>query len=159
MNDWRKQILRSAAIHAAVIALLSITHLHASADVVGKLKFTVKDGADKAEKPIPAARITLHDSAGQRPDITLTTDEKGVATSPLLENRAWKYTAEADTYKRSDEASFTVVADTTTDVEVSVSGSSEREDHNRQGLARCSPEEQHIFFDDSRSSVYRGYSK
>src|SRR5271155_531849 len=82
MNDRHIPILRSLGIVAGAIALLFFSAPDASADVVGKIKYTVKDGADKAEKPVPAAKITLHDSAGQRPDLTLTTDDKGVATSP-----------------------------------------------------------------------------
>ena len=67
--------------------------LSLQADVFGRLAFTVKDADD--EKPVAAAKITLHDSAGVRGDIILTTDSDGAAVSPPLEfAHAWDVTVE-----------------------------------------------------------------
>jgi outer membrane receptor protein involved in Fe transport len=87
----------------------------ASADVFGRLQFSVKNAAD--EKPIAGAKITLKDSANVRPTVTLTTDAQGAATSGQLDVRAWDVTTEADTFQ-PDTRTVTVVADTTTPIEV-----------------------------------------
>lgn len=118
MKDRHIPVLPSLGTMFVLCGSMLLLPLKASADVLGKLKFTVKDGADKTEKPVPKAKIVLHDSAGQHADVTIITDDKGVAVSPDLENRAWKYSASADEYKKSDESSITVSADTTTAVEV-----------------------------------------
>src|SRR5947209_18207941 len=62
------------------------------ADVVGRLHFSVKNAAD--EKPIAGAKITLHDSANVRADVTLTTDAQGSATTGQLDTRAWHVTTD-----------------------------------------------------------------
>ena len=87
----------------------------ARAQVTGRLHFSVKSA--ETEKPVAGATVTLKDSAGVRPDITLTTDATGGATSATLENRAWRITTEADLFQ-ADSRDVTVVADKTTEVEV-----------------------------------------
>jgi outer membrane receptor protein involved in Fe transport len=87
----------------------------ARADVVGRLRFTVKSASD--EKAISGAKIVLKDSANTRPNVTLTTDASGIATTPPIENRAWNVATSADTFQ-TDTRDVTVVADVTTDVEI-----------------------------------------
>ncbi len=89
--------------------------LISQADVFGRLSFTVKNADD--EKPVAAAKITLHDSAGVRPDICLTTDSCGTVVSPPLEFRAWDVTVEADLFQ-PDNRQVQVAGDTSTAVEV-----------------------------------------
>jgi outer membrane receptor protein involved in Fe transport len=91
---------------------------HASADVLGRLRFSVKNAAD--EKPLANAKIVLKDTAGVRADIALTSDAQGAATSPDLEIRAWQVTTNAekpDTFQ-TDTRQVTVVGSTVTDVEI-----------------------------------------
>jgi outer membrane receptor protein involved in Fe transport len=118
MTDRSLPIRRALWLLVALAILSTVTASRALADVVGRLKFSVKNAAD--EKPLANAKITLKDSAGVRPTVTLMTDAQGAATSPQLEARAWQVTTEAekaDTFG-PDTRSVTVVADTTTDVEV-----------------------------------------
>lgn len=97
-------------------AMLLLTFVGAAhADVVGRLHFSVKNAAD--EKPLTGARIVLKDSANVRPDVVLTTDANGGATTPPLENHAWGITTSAEGFQ-NDVRDVTVVADTTTEVEV-----------------------------------------
>lgn len=83
------------------------------ADATGYLHFSVKD-AD-TDKPLANASIHLHDSAGTRPDVALTTDAQGAVTSPPLETRPWQVTTSADAFQ-PDNRAVTVTAGTT-DVE------------------------------------------
>lgn len=87
----------------------------AYADVVGRLKFTVKDAA--TEKPVAGAKIVLRDTAGVRPPVELTTNASGEVTTPPLENRAWAITVTASDHQ-DDKREVIVAADVTTDVEV-----------------------------------------
>ncbi len=108
--------LRPIHLWAAVaLAALAMTPVPAHAQVVGRLQFSVKNAAD--EKPITGAKITLRDTAGVRPPITLTTDGNGAATSPDLQIRPWQITTSAENFQ-DDTRTVTVVASTTTDVEV-----------------------------------------
>jgi hypothetical protein len=115
MRDWTNPIPRcfGAAIIAATAMLIAAGP--ARADVVGRLSFSVKDAAD--EEPLAGAKIILHDTAGVRPDVVLTTDTAGSTTSAPLENRAWQAVTEAEAHE-SDTRTVTVAADTTTPVEV-----------------------------------------
>jgi len=119
MRDRQSPIphrLNLAILATALIA--SILTAPARADVVGRLHFSVKNAAD--EKPLPKAGILLKDSAGVRPEVTLTTDDNGSVTSGPLDARAWNVTTNAqkpDTFQ-SDTRSVTVAPDTTTEVEV-----------------------------------------
>lgn len=118
MRDRSKPIRRLLGLQVAIGACCLIAAGSAHADVVGRLRFSVKNAAD--EKPLANAKITLHDTAGVRPDVALTTDAQGGATSPQLETRAWQVTTNAekpDTFQ-TDTRQVTVVADTTTDVEI-----------------------------------------
>ncbi len=118
MRDRYRPILRALGVLIAMTALCVASAGLALADIVGRLKFTVKNAED--EKPLANAKIILKDSANVRPDVTLTTDAQGTATSPPLENRAWQITTTAeksDTFE-PDKQTVTVVADTTTNVEV-----------------------------------------
>src|SRR5438552_7603342 len=105
--------LLCAALTVVAVSLLLAGP--ARADVVGRLRFSVKNAAD--EKPVAGAKITLKDSANVRPNVLLTTDAQGAALSPDLENRAWQVTTEAETFS-PDSRSVGVVADATTEVEV-----------------------------------------
>ncbi len=117
MSDRYKPILRvfGLFVMAAFLSLMAVGR--ACADVVGRLRFIVKDANDKNEKPIMGAKIVLHDTAGVRPDITLTSDAKGNATSPELDNRDWQITTTAENYQ-PDKQIKTVITDRATDVEV-----------------------------------------
>ncbi|HZT40964.1 MAG TPA: TonB-dependent receptor [Chthonomonadaceae bacterium] len=118
MRDRLIPIPRLLVLVAMIGALGLLTTGMARADVYGRLRFSVKNADD--EKPLPNAKIVLHDTAGVRPDITLTTDAQGMAASPQLEVRAWQATTnaeKADTFQ-TDTRQVTVVADTTTDVEI-----------------------------------------
>src|SRR5947209_2932763 len=96
-------------------ALCLATAGSAHADVVGRLHFSVKNAAD--EKPIAGAKITLHDTANVRADVTLTTDAQGGATTGQLDNRTWHVTTEAEN-SQPDTRDVTVIADTTSEVEM-----------------------------------------
>jgi outer membrane receptor protein involved in Fe transport len=85
------------------------------ADVFGTLQFAVKNADD--EKPIAAAKITLHDTAGVHPDTSIVTDQNGMAKSQPLEIRAWDVTTESDLFQ-PDTRQVQVVADTVTPVEI-----------------------------------------
>ncbi|HLJ53876.1 MAG TPA: TonB-dependent receptor [Chthonomonadaceae bacterium] len=103
---------------AAGVMCATLTAFPTLADVLGRLKFSVKNAAD--EKPLANAKIVLKDSANVRPNITLTTDAQGSAISPDLEIRAWQITTNAekpDTFQ-TDTRQVTVVGSTTTDVEI-----------------------------------------
>ena len=102
----------------SAIILLTTASSGALADVVGRLHFSVKN-ADN-EKPLEAATILLHDSAGVRADITLKTDAKGNATTDPLDTRPWqiKITVGKSDEFQPDTRTVTIVADTTTEVEV-----------------------------------------
>ena len=115
MRDRSTPIPRCAALLAAIAVFCLLTASAAHADVVGRLRFTVKNAAD--EKPLTGAKLVLKDSANTHADVTLTTDAQGTVTSPQLENRAWQITASADTYQ-DDVRSVTVVGDTVSEIEV-----------------------------------------
>lgn len=100
---------------AFVAGFVALFGAQAYADVFGRLHFTVKNAAD--EKPLAKATIVLKDSANVRPPITLTTDEKGEATSVPLEARGWAVETKSDAFD-TDRRTVNVVADTTTDVEL-----------------------------------------
>ncbi len=117
MRDRYKPILRLSGLVVMAVFFSLMAAGRACADVVGRLRFTVKDANDKNEKPIAGAKIVLHDTAGVRPDITLTSDPKGNATSPELDNRDWQITTTAENYQ-PDKQVKTVITDRVTDVEV-----------------------------------------
>ena len=104
-------------------ALVAATGIAARADVLGRLHIVISAVADK--KPIAGAKVTLHDSAGVRPDITLTTGEDGSVTSPLLENRAWKVTVDEDKFEENS-LNVTVAADTTTETAIALAPAEEK---------------------------------
>src|SRR5438046_318032 len=112
MSDRFLPIHRTAVV---ALAALALTAGPAHADVFGRLHFSVKNAAD--EKPISGAKVTLKDSANVRPNVVLTTDANGAATSPELETRLWQITTDAENFQ-TDTKQASVVADTTTDVEV-----------------------------------------
>jgi outer membrane receptor protein involved in Fe transport len=117
MTDRYRPIRTALHALAAILVWFGAAG-HALADVVGRLHFSVKDAAN--EKPLANAKIVLKDSANIRPNVTLTTDAQGAATSPPLDNRAWQVTADAekpDTYETNTQT-VTVVADATTEVEI-----------------------------------------
>jgi outer membrane receptor protein involved in Fe transport len=99
---------------AALLLVLFVAGI-ARADVVGRLRFTVKNAAD--EKVVSGAKIVLKDTANVRPNVTLTTDASGIALTPPIENRAWSVSTSAETFQ-TDTRNVTVVADVTTDVEI-----------------------------------------
>lgn len=117
MIDRSNPILRCGALAALALVALALAG-PAQADIVGRLRFSVKNADD--EKPLANAKIVLKDSAGVNPDVTLTTDATGMVTSSQLSARAWQATTtaeKADTFE-PDARTVTVVADTTTEVEV-----------------------------------------
>src|SRR6266581_7209265 len=83
MSYRHAPILRCVSCAALAVSLLGAVAGSASADVFGRLQFSVKNAAD--EKPIANAKITLKDSANVRPNVTLTTDAQGSATSSAAE--------------------------------------------------------------------------
>ncbi len=117
MKDRYKPILRLLGMAVLALGLCVLGAGRACADVVGRLRFTVKNAGDKNEAPVAGAKIVLHDTANVRPDITLTSDAQGNATSPPLENHDWQATTTADNFQQ-DKQTIAVVADRTTDVEV-----------------------------------------
>jgi hypothetical protein len=116
-----RQIPIPHRLNLAILAtalIVSIVNAPARADVVGRLHFSVKNAAD--EKPLARARIVLKDSAGVRPEVTLTTDDNGGVTSGPLDARAWNISTNAekpDTFQ-PDSRAVTVAPDATTEVEV-----------------------------------------
>jgi len=116
MSDRLKPIALRTALAMAIAAFILCHSSPAFADIVGRLRIVVKNAAD--EKPIAGAKITLKDSAGVRPNVTLTSGADGAITSPPLETRPWQVTAAADKFEADTARSVTVVADTVTDVEV-----------------------------------------
>ncbi|HVT10712.1 MAG TPA: TonB-dependent receptor [Fimbriimonadaceae bacterium] len=117
MNQYIKSALRRSPRITIILGLVLFVGSQAWADVLGRLHFSVKNAAD--EKPVAGAKITLKDSANVRPPIVLKTDDKGNVTTDPIDARAWHITTEADTF-HADERDVTVVADTTTEVEVLV---------------------------------------
>jgi outer membrane receptor protein involved in Fe transport len=118
MTDRYRPIRTALRVLAVSLLVWAAAAGHALADVFGRLHFSVKNAAD--EKPLAKAKIVLKDSANVRPNVTLTTDDKGNATSPPLDTRAWQVTTDAekpDTYE-TDTRPVTVAADTTTEVEI-----------------------------------------
>lgn len=117
MTDRHRPIMQGLAVLALLTSALSAPAA-AHADVVGRLKISVKNAAD--EKPLANAKIVLKDTASIRPSVTLTTDAAGVVTTPQLEARAWSLAVsaeKADTFEAKTQDA-TVVADTVTEVEV-----------------------------------------
>ena len=117
MKDRYKPVLHLFYVFFMAVTLCVLITGRACADIVGRLRFIVKDANDKNEKPVVGAKIVLHDTANVRPDVTLTTDAKGNATSPELDNREWQITTTATNYQQ-DRQTKTVIADRTTDVEI-----------------------------------------
>ena len=95
-------------------AALCLAACAAHADVFGRLRVVVHDEADK---PIQSAVVTFHDPAGVRADLKDKTDADGVVLSPPLEIRPWSVTTEVVTFN-TDTRSATVIADTSTEVDV-----------------------------------------
>jgi hypothetical protein len=85
------------------------------ADVVGRLKFDVKNADD--DKAIVGAKIVISDPTNVSPPVTLKSDAGGLATTSPLANHAWKIKILADTYD-VDTRTVTVVSDVTTPIEV-----------------------------------------
>ena len=109
-----------SSVSVPLAAVLTVSALvlaprEARADIVGRLKITVKNAED--EKIISGATVVLKDSAGVRPDITLKTGADGTVTTPPLENRTWTITTSAD-LQQNDARDILVAADVTTEVEV-----------------------------------------
>src|SRR5579862_1656645 len=115
MNQYIASVVRRTPRITIICGLVLFVGTQAWADVVGRLHFSVKNAAD--EKPLAGATITLKDSAGSHAPIVLKTDAKGSATTDPIEARSWHVTTEADAFN-SDDRDVTVVADTTTEVEV-----------------------------------------
>ncbi len=97
----------------SLITMLSVAS--AFADVVGRLRIIVKNADD--EKVIAKATVVLEDSANVHPKLTFTTGADGTVTTDPLEARAWHITSSATDFEE-DKRDFTVVRDTTTDVEI-----------------------------------------
>ncbi len=89
----------------------------AHADVFGRLRFTVHDAAGK---PVQGANIVFHDTAGVNPDFNVISAADGTALSPPLEIRTWRVTTQIVTFN-TDTRTVTVVADTSTDINVTLS--------------------------------------
>ena len=110
-----KECMQRSNAVARSILIVTLTLLIAGsafADVYGRLRFSVRD-ADA----IPGAQIVLTDSANVHPPVTLTTDANGNVTTDPLQARPWHIITSADTFQ-DDNRDVTIVADTTTDVEV-----------------------------------------
>ncbi len=91
MKNTRRVNFRTAPLLAISIALNIGAANGAFADVVGRLKIHVETARTK--QPLFGVAVTLQDSAGLRPAVTLKTDARGNAVSPLLENRDWQIIA------------------------------------------------------------------
>jgi len=115
MNQYIKSAMRRAPRITIICGLVLFVGSQAWADVLGRLHFSVKNAAD--EKPIAGATITLKDSANVHAPIVLKTDDKGSVTTDPINARAWHATTTVDGYV-DDDRDATVVADTTTEVEV-----------------------------------------
>jgi outer membrane receptor protein involved in Fe transport len=115
MDQNIRYYLRRTPRITVVLGLVLVIGTQAYADVVGRLHFVVKNAAD--DKVIPKASIVITDPAGVVSPVSLTTDDKGEATTPPLPARAWTVKTKADTFD-IDSRSANVVADTTTDVEI-----------------------------------------
>ena len=102
---------------AALVAVSAIPARVAHADVFGRLHIVVTHVTDKT--PVSGATVTLHDTAGVRPNVVLTTDAQGVADSPPLENRAWQIAVDAPQFT-SAQITVTVASDTTTDTSIAL---------------------------------------
>jgi hypothetical protein len=110
-------IAAGAAVGALILPLSAVP---ARADVVGQIRFVVTlQGA-----PVAGATITLTDPTNVHADIVLTTDSKGRATSPFLENHTWRVSTEDQDPKtkeyltQPDARNIAVAADTVVDVEI-----------------------------------------
>ncbi|HET6383249.1 MAG TPA: TonB-dependent receptor [Armatimonadota bacterium] len=99
----------------STILLVLLSAAAARADVYGRLGFTVQDA--NTQKPIAGATIRLQDTANIHPNVELTTDANGTATSAPLEIRPWGITTTADGYN-PDTRQLSVSADTTTPVTI-----------------------------------------
>ena len=99
---------------AAAVCFFAASAAHA--DVFGRLRVVARDAAGK---PLPGATVVFHDTAGVRPDLTVTADAGGVALSPPLEIRAWQVTTQAPGFE-ADTRSVAVLADTSTEVDESL---------------------------------------
>jgi len=98
-----------------VLGMIVFIGSQASADVVGRLQFTVKDAA--TEKVLVGAKIVISDPTNVSPPVTLNSDANGVATTAPLLNHVWTIKVTAEKYE-ADSRSVTVVPDVTTPVEV-----------------------------------------
>ena len=112
-----RPITRPLRVTLTALALgLGTTGL-AHADVFGRLHIAVTD-AD-TDKPLPAAKVVLHDPTGIHGDIPVLLDAQGTALSPPLEIHAWQVKTAAEGYD-SDAHSVSVAADTTTEAPVAL---------------------------------------
>lgn len=105
----------AAGFPVVAVGLTLMAAVPAHADVVGRLRIVVKNV--DSEKPVAGATVVLHDSAGVRPDTTLTTGADGSVTTDALENRPFTVTVSGSNFEAGTQ-SATVVADVTTDVAV-----------------------------------------
>ena len=116
LKVWKdEQGRRTAGFSFVAVVLTLLSTVPAHADVVGRLRIVVKN--IDSEKPVAGATVVLHDSAGVRPDTTLTTGDDGSVTTDSIENRPFTVTVSGSNFETGTQ-SATVVADTTTDVAV-----------------------------------------
>lgn len=80
--------IRSLCLIGAGVSMLAGTFAAAEADVVGRVRFHLS--RQRQTGGLPRATILLDDSAGIRPSVSLTTNDRGEAISPPLENRVWR---------------------------------------------------------------------
>ncbi len=115
MSDRLHPVSRFLGRVTFIAALCLMFSGLARADVFGRLHFVVTD-ADTG-KPLPAATITLHDTAGVRGDIPVTLSTQGDAVSPPLDIHAWQVKTTLKGYD-DDTRTVSVSADTTTEVDI-----------------------------------------
>jgi len=115
LNQNIRYYRRRAPRITLVLGMVLVIGTQAHADVVGRLHLSVKNASD--EKPLIKATITLKDSAGVRPPINLTVGADGTVITPAIEARPWTVVTKGEDFE-TDTRSVTVVADTTTEVEV-----------------------------------------
>ena len=125
-----------------VMGLTLFIGSQAFADVVGRLQFSVKNADD--EKPVSGAKIEIDDPTNVSPPAFLTSDANGSATTGLLLNHAWKIKVTSGEFD-TDTRTVTVVADTTTPIEVLLEPLQGEGDHGQRNADRHPPEQPHRF--------------
>ncbi len=113
-----RKLLRYSAL-AVAFSIMSASGMAHPLLASGNLRLSITSKGDG--KPVSGAKITLRDTANEKPDVVIQTEADGTVVSPELEARDWEVKIEVGGAVISTSI-VTVVADTVTDLELATEG-------------------------------------